>query len=195
MLAWVRPVLSKIRGFFARRRSEDDFETEVRTHLALLADRFRQQGLSELDAQDAARRQFGGVAQLQEELRERRSFALLDALTHDARYACRQLRKAPGFTAVAVCVLALGVGANTAMFSVVDAVLLRSLPYRDANRLVWVGETVKSNTTDEVTLTPDFLDWRTQNHVFTAMAAFNPFTRTLTGAGEPLQLRTVKASA
>jgi putative ABC transport system permease protein len=111
------------------------------------------------------------------------------------RHSIRALRKAPGFTAVAVSVLALGVGANTAMFSVIDALLLRPLPYADAERLVWIGESIRGTTTDEVTLTPDFLDWRGQNGLFTGMAAFNFFTRTLTGAGDPVPLRTVKASA
>jgi putative ABC transport system permease protein len=111
------------------------------------------------------------------------------------RHSIRALWKAPGFTVVAVSVLALGVGANTAMFSVIDAVLLRSLPYADAGRLLWIGESIRGTTTDEVTLTPDFLDWRSQNELFTGMAAFNSFTRTLTGAGDPVPLRTVKASA
>ena len=114
----------------------------------------------------------------------------------DLRSAIRALRRAPGFTVVAVSVLALGVGANTAMFSVIDAVLLRPLPYPDPERLVWIGESLQFKTNeDQVTLTPDFLDWRSQNDLFTAMGAFNFFTRTLSGAGDPVPLRTVKASA
>jgi putative ABC transport system permease protein len=120
---------------------------------------------------------------------------LMKTFGHDLRFALRQLRKAPGFAVIAVLVLALGVGANTAVFSVVDAVLLRPLPYSEADRLVSVVETHKGATADEVTLTSDFLDWRAQNHVFTAIAGFTDFTRTLTGLEEPLQLRTVKASA
>jgi putative ABC transport system permease protein len=109
--------------------------------------------------------------------------------------ALRQLRRSPGFTLLAAAVLALGAGAGTAMFSVINAVLLRPLPYQDAARLVWVGEVLERNTADEVTLTPNFLEWRRQNHVFTGMAAFTLFNRTLIGAGEAMPLRTAKASA
>lgn len=119
----------------------------------------------------------------------------MDELLQDGKYALRQLRKGIGFTIMAVSVLALGVGANTAIFSVINAVLLKPLPYPEANRLVWMGETLKGNSTDEVTLTPDFLEWRDHNHSFTAIAAFNVVVRTLTKLGEPLQLHTAKASS
>lgn len=160
----------------------------------MLTERFVKQGMNAEDARYAARRQFGALTQIQEQIRERRSVPLFDELRQDAKLALRQLRKAPRFTAIAVSVLALGAGANTAMFSVIDGVLLRSLPYPQAEQLVWVGEVLKGNTADEVTLTPNFLDWRRQNHVFTAMAAFNYRPRTLM-EGEAIQLRTVKASA
>ena len=132
---------------------------------------------------------------MKESVRERRGLPSIEGLIQDVRYASRQLRKAFGFTAVAVSVLALGVGANTAIFSVINAVLLKPLPYPEANRLVWIGETLKGNSTDQVTLTPDFLEWREQNRVFTGMAAFNVVTRTLANVAEPLQLRTAKASS
>ena len=123
--------------------------------------------------------------------------SLMTTFLQDLRFALRMLRKAPGFTAVAVLVLALGVGANTAMFSVINAVLLRPLPYQEPKQLVSLTQALKWNAkdTDEITLTPDFMDWRKQNHVFTAMAAFNPFERTLAGAGDSIQVHTWKTSA
>jgi len=129
------------------------------------------------------------------ELTARQGDSLVMTFWNDLRFSLRMLRKAPAFTVVAVLVLALGVGANTAMFSVINAVLLRPLPYQESGQLVWLTEILKSNTTDEITLTPDFMDWRTQNHVFTAMAAYNAFDSTLIGAGDSIQVNTVKASA
>ena len=195
MLAALRLMVARVRGLIDRRSAEDDVDQEIYMHLAMLTERFMRQGMNEEEAQSAARRQFGGVTATKEELRQRRSFPLIEALLQDVRYGFRQLGKAPAFTAVAVSILALGVGTNTAIFSIVDAVLLRPLPYTDGGRLVWLGEVQKSDTTDEVTLTPDFLDWRSRNHVFTAMAAFNTAKRTLTGSGEPLSLSAAKASA
>lgn len=131
---------------------------------------------------------------MKESIRERRGIPAIEQLLQDSGYAFRQLRKALGFTIVAVSILALGVGANTAIFSVINAILLKPLLYPEANRLVWMCETLKGNSTDQVTLTPDFLEWRDQNHVFGGIAAFNILTRTLTNVGEPMQLRTAKAS-
>src|ERR1019366_2007794 len=195
MLAALRLMVARVRGLIGRRSAEDDVDQEIHLHLAVLSERLMPQGLNEEEAQSAARRQFGGVTATKEELRQRRSFPLIEAFLQDVRYAFRQLGKTPAFTAVTVSILALGVGTNTGIFSIVDAVLLRPLPYKDGAQLVWLGEVVKGDTTDEVTLTPDFLDWRARNQAFTAMAAFNTTERTLTGSGEPLPLSTAKASA
>jgi len=107
----------------------------------------------------------------------------------------RRLTQRPGIAIMAVAVLALGIGANTGIFTLVNPVLLGPLPYLDSSRLVSLGETLKNNTTDEVTLTPDFLEWRQENTVFTAIAAFNISSRTLSKGAEPLQVETAKASA
>ena len=190
-----RVVTSRIRAAIGRGPTGDTFDEEAAAHLDLLTDRFVSQGMEPEEARFAARRQFGGLSQLQESLRDQRSYLVVDSLIQDVASAFRQVRSAPAFTAVVVAALALGIGTSTSMFSVINAVLLRPLPYADADRLVWVGEVLKRNTTDEVTLTPNFLDWRRKNRVFAGMAAYNVVLRTLIAKGEATQLRTVKASA
>jgi putative ABC transport system permease protein len=113
----------------------------------------------------------------------------------DLRYALRQLRKSPGFTAVAVITLALGIGANTAIFSVVDAVLLRPLPFQKPDRLVSVKPTEPGRRDDVGVSYPAFLDWRSQNHVFAGLSAFRTDDFTLTGRGEPAHLTGAVVSA
>jgi hypothetical protein len=108
----------------------------------------------------------------------------VNTLPKDLRYAVRQLRKSMGFTAGAVLTLALGMGANTAMFSVLDAVLLRPLPFKDPGRLVAVKTTEPDRRDDIGVSYPAFLDWRSQNHVFEGMSAFRTDDFTLTGNGE-----------
>src|SRR2546425_804651 len=115
---------------------------------------------------------------------------------NDLRFAFRQLLKNPGFTAVAVLTLALGIGANTAMFSLVNGVLLKPLPYPDSDRLVWLSENQREQGQDFVNLTaPGFTDWRTQSTVFEDLAAYQPGGFDLTGAGDPARLSGIRASA
>jgi putative ABC transport system permease protein len=116
-------------------------------------------------------------------------------LTQDLRYALRQLRKNPGFAAVAVITLALGIGANTAVFSVIDAVMLRPLPFRDPSRLVVVKPTEPGRRDDIDVSYPTFLDWRAQNHVFEGLSAFHTDDFTLTGRGTPAHLTGAIVSA
>ena len=119
----------------------------------------------------------------------------MNGLIQDARYALRQLRKTPGFTTVAVLTLALGIGANTAIFSVVDAVLLRPLPFRSASRLVVVKPTEPGRRDDIGVSYPAFLDWRSRNHVFEALSAYRTDDFTLTGRSEPAHVTGAVISA
>jgi MacB-like periplasmic core domain len=119
----------------------------------------------------------------------------MNGLAQDLRYALRQLRKSPGFTAVAVITLALGIGANTAIFSVVDAVLLQPLPSQKPDRLVAVKPTEPGRRDDVGVSYPAFLDWRSLNHVFEGLSAFRTDDFTLTGRGEPAHLTGAVVSA
>jgi putative ABC transport system permease protein len=119
----------------------------------------------------------------------------MNGLFQDVRYALRQLRKSPGFTVVAVLTLALGIGANSATFSVVDAVLLRPLPFHDPSRLVVVKPTEPGRSDDIGVSYPAFLDWRLQNHVFEGLSVFREDDFTLTGSTEPVHLRGAVVSA
>ncbi|MGA9645107.1 MAG: ABC transporter permease, partial [Candidatus Korobacteraceae bacterium] len=120
----------------------------------------------------------------------------MHTILHDLRYALRQLRKSPGFTLVAVLTLALGIGANTAVFSAMDGVLLRPLPYHQSSRLMLVSETESVAPKDELGVAAqEFLDYRDQNQSFSDVAAFQSDGFNLTGGGEPLRIRAARISA
>src|SRR5215210_1146671 len=114
----------------------------------------------------------------------------MSALLQDLRYAIRMLLRKPGFTVIAVVTLALGIGANTAIFSIVNGVLLRPLPYKDADRIIvlWQNQLQKGIAEDDVS-PANFLDWRERNQVFEEMAAADPWSFDLTGDGEPESFR------
>src|SRR5215831_2409799 len=132
---------AKVRGFLRGRQSDGEFDEEIQEHLQLLAEKFMAEGVSREDAASAARRQFGNVTLLQEDRQEMRTFPSIELLWHDLRHGVRMLCKNPGFTIIAALTLGLGIGANTAIFSVIDGVVLEPLPYPHPEELVAVGHT------------------------------------------------------
>ena len=138
MLTAIRVLASRFLGLFRREHFDHAMDEEFQSHLEMLADRFVSQGMTRDEALLAAKRQFGGVTQIQEELRERSSLAFIESLWADARYALRQMRKSPAFAATAVLTLALGIGANTAIFTLIDALMLRMVPVEQPQELYQV---------------------------------------------------------
>jgi putative ABC transport system permease protein len=187
MIHYLRALAARLRGLFGGRRAELEFDDEIETHLRMLAERYVHQGMSEAEAEWAARRQFGNLTSLKEEHRDMRGIRLIDTVFQDLRYGARMLLKHKGFTIVASLTLALGIGANTAIFSVVNAVMLNPFAYPDADQIMYLSQYDLKRSVDTVMVTyPNFLDWQKQQNSFTHLAAARTQTFSLTGGAEPV---------
>ncbi len=172
MMTRVRRLLARLRGLFENVRREEELEREIATHLALLEDEFQNKGLPPGEARLAARRAYGGVEQAKQLHREERSYQGLAQAAQDIRYAFRQLSRARGFTVAAVLTLALGIGANTAIFSVINAVLLKPLSYPDPDRIVQFMLMMPQGPARGASV-PDFHLWQQQTRVFQDVSAYD----------------------
>ncbi|MGA8677590.1 MAG: ABC transporter permease [Candidatus Acidiferrales bacterium] len=186
-------VRSWLQATVRRSRMDTEMDSEMRFHIEAYAEDLVRSGVSRPEALRRARLEFGGVDKTKEECREARGTHLAETLMQDLRYGMRMMLRAPGFTAMAVTVLALGIGANTAIFSVVNAVLLRPLPFDQPDRLVQLWHTPPQATfpgVKEFPVSPaNFIDWREQSRAFEGMAAYGFGRYTLTGSGEPEAIR------
>src|SRR5581483_2561871 len=188
--------MKRIVRYFRAKRFEGDLADEMRAHLDEKIEELVDGGLGLEEARAIAPRQFGNRTQVAEVCREQWIFVSFDQITQDLRYAFRALRKSPVFAAVAVLSLALGIGANTVVFSAVSQVLLRSLPYPQPDRLFAVWSRSASHGGEPMHVSAaDFYDWQAQSHVFESLAAYANWPMNLTNVDEPRRLETQLVSA
>jgi len=192
----IRTLLSRCAFFFRRKRLDEDLNDELHSHIELAVEENMQHGMTEEEARTAALRAFGGVAQTRENYRVQRGLPFLEILWSDLRYAVRQLWKSPGFTITTALTLAIGIGMNTAVFSMMDAVVLRPLAVPDMSRVVIVAEEHGRGSGDykQVALA-NYQDWKQQSRSFADLAIRSDASMSLTGEGEALHVQAAFATA
>lgn len=193
---WTEILRLRLRSLLRRQRLNRELDAELQFHLEQQIAENLAAGMSPEEARYAARRATGATEQIKEECRDKRRVNFLDDLWRDARYAARVLKKSPGFTAAAILTLALSIGANTAIFSVVQAVLLEPLPFRNPDRLAMIWEDMSFLGFPQKTSAPaNFLDWKRRNHVFEDMAALHGDLMNLTGDGPAEEVEVKQAAS
>src|SRR5499427_116158 len=182
----------RLRALLFRRRMDEELQEELQFHIQMQARKNRGVEVDPTEAMRLARLQFGSCVCATEECREQRGISSIEIFAKDVRFAFRMLRKSPGFTAVALLTLALGIGANTSIFSVVSAVMLRPLPYANPGQLIFVPEAKPEAGISGLGMSyPTFVELRDGNRVFSAIAGLGGHALVLTGYGEPSEVSTV----
>ena len=189
----LRAALSRLAGVFNKRRRDGELTDELESHLQMHIDDNLRRGMSPEEARRQALVALGGVEQTKEIYRDRRSLPMIETLLQDLRYALRMLARNPGFTVVAVLTLALGIGATTAIFSVVYGVLLRPLPYTDSNRIMSVFEITSEGRPSRLA-DPNFDDFRDQSRSFQAIAKYGDNVVSVSGAAQPTRTTVANVS-
>jgi len=181
---WRYIIPMRVRSLFRRAQADRELDDELRDHLEQATQEYVAKEMAEEEARRQARLDLGGIEQTKEKCREARRVNWIHDFIQDLHFGVRILRKSPGFAIVAVLTLALGIGANTAIFSVVYGVLLDPLPYQDPSRLILLNETTPLVGTVSVS-DPNFLDWRSQSRAFSQMAAVHEVGFNLSGISQP----------
>lgn len=200
MAGWIRAIWLRARAVLKQRQLERDLEEELAFHLAMSERKNLERGRSAEEARYAARRQFGNVQAVKELCREAWTIASLETLRRDLQYGMRTMARTPGFTAVAVLTIALGIGVNTGIFSALNGVALRLLPVPRADQLVGIDlilhGKVHRNTHGEPGLFsyPEYLEYRDNNHVFSGLLAYEPFLEATIGGERPQKAAGAAAS-
>jgi putative ABC transport system permease protein len=189
-----RRLLARFKGLFSNARVEKELEREINSHLTLLEDDFLRKGMGAEEARAAARRAYGGVEQAKQSHRDERTVLWLDRLVHDVRYAARQLGKSPGFSLVAVVTFALGIGANTAIFSLADLIIPRPVSLPGLDRLVSIEEQSSMNDDSGISAA-NYLDLREVTHSFEQLAAYEYWSTGVGGQEQPYEALGVKVTA
>jgi len=197
-MRWLNRMWSFFRGLVKRNKDEQELDEEVRSYAEMLGDEKTRQGMNEQQAQRAARMEMGGIEQVKEEVRSARVGVWLETLWQDVRFGARMLRKSPGFTAVAVLTLALGIGANTAIFSAVDGILLERLPYANLSRLVTIDGFkmfAAAGVEGTMSLSPDaWKEIQVKAPAFEQLGTYGRGEFALTGESEPEKLNGAEVS-
>jgi predicted permease len=188
-------IARRIANLFSRSKVSEEIDLELRSHVEMRVEDNIAAGMSPEAARRDALLRFGNATVMKERVTAADAALTLDSIGRDVRYALRQLRRSPGFTFVALLTLALGIGATTALFSVVDAVILKPLPFPNAERLVSVESVIAATGRGGAASYLDFLDWRARNHVLDGMAAFRTGDVTLIGSHDPEHLQAAAVSS
>jgi predicted permease len=192
---WLYTIPLRLRSLFRRRQADQELDDELRDHIERKTEENIAKGMSAEEARRQAFLEIGGIEKRKEECREARRVCWLQDFAQDLRYGLRMLRKSPGFTTVAILTLALGIGANSAIFSVVHGVILAPLPYRDGNRLVVLWESIAHGKYLQTDSYQNFRDWQEEARSFQEMAAWDPGAHDLSSPGTPEHIDATEVSS
>ncbi len=194
LISWMSEFVARVRGIFRSKRSEDELSAELREHLEMLVEEYRGRGMSEAEARRLAHVRLGGAEQIREAHREQSGLPVVETLVQDLRYGFRQLARSPGFTVVAVLTIALGIGVNSGIFSILDALALQPIVVGGRQTVasvypIFQGRRHRNiNNSANMFSYPEYKAYRDQNHVFTGFAGYVPFVEATVGGERPLEI-------